>query len=84
MLIESYCQTLVLRIITFYSIINNIFSHDNDKDKFYSRFFNYHDKTQRDFYCHMQIYQKNIINFKKKHVFDKIISKYFFHDDIKI
>ena len=42
MLIESYCQILVLRIIAFYLIINNIFSYDDDK--FYSRFVNYYHK----------------------------------------
>ena len=81
MSIESYRQTLVLRIIAFYSIINNIFSHDDDE--FYSRVFNYRDKIECDFYCHMQIYQKNIVNFRKKYVFDETMSKLFFYNDIK-
>ena len=51
MSIESHRQILVLRIIAFYSIINNIFSHDNNE--FYFCFVNYRDKTRCDFYCHM-------------------------------
>ena len=82
MLIESYRQTLVLRVTTFYSIINNIFSYNNNE--FYFCFVNYRNKTRCDFYCHMQIHQKNIVNSRNKHVFDKTISKHFFHDNIKI
>ena len=80
-LIKSHRQTLVLRIITFYSIINNIFSHNDNE--FYFCFVNYRDKTRCDIYCHMQIHQKNIVNFRKKHVFDKTMSKYSFYNNIK-